>query len=39
MTINDWMIREHYAVAYFGQNKKAIAEEHLVNRKLLNKET
>ena len=39
MTINDWMIREHYAVAYFGQSKKTIAEEHLVNRKLLNKET
>ena len=39
MTINDWMIREHYAVTYFGQSKKAIAEEHLVNRKLLNKET
>ena len=35
MTINDWMIREHHAVAYFGQSKDAIEEEHLVNRKLL----
>ena len=39
MTINDWMIREHHAVAYFGQSKEDIAEEHLVNRKLLNGET
>ena len=39
MTINDWMIREHHAVEYFGQSKEAIAEEHLVNRKLLNEET
>ena len=36
MTINDWMIREHYAVAYHGQSKEDIAEGHLVNRKLLN---
>ena len=35
MTINDWMIREHHAVAYHGQSKDDIAEEHLVNRKLL----
>jgi micrococcal nuclease len=35
MTINDWMIREHHAVAYFGQSKEDIAEEHLVNRELL----
>ena len=33
MTINDWMIREHHAVAYYGQNKETIAEEHLRNRK------
>ena len=39
MTINDWMIREHHAVEYFGQSKEAIAEKHLVNRKLLNEET
>ena len=36
MTINDWMIREHHAVAYHGQSKEDIAEGHLVNRKLLN---
>ena len=35
MTINDWMIREHYAVAYYGQSKEDIAEEHIVNRGLL----
>jgi hypothetical protein len=39
MTINDWMIREHHAVAYHGQSKDDIAEEHLVNRKLLGEET
>ncbi len=39
MTINNWMVREHHAVAYFGQSKEDIAEEHLVNRKLLNGET
>ena len=38
MTINDWMIREHHAVAYHGQSKDDIAEEHLVNRKLLGEE-
>ena len=36
MTINDWMIREHHAVAYHGQSKEDIAEGHLRNRKLLN---
>ena len=35
MTINDWMIREHYAVAYHGQSKDDIAEEQLKNRKLV----
>ena len=30
--LNDWMITNHHAVAYFGQSKGAIAEEHLVNR-------
>ena len=37
MTINDWMIREHYAVMYHGQSKEAIAEEHLKNRKEVDK--
>ena len=35
MTINNWMIREHYAVAYFGQSKKDIEVEHIVNRSLV----
>ena len=35
MTINDWMIREHHAVAYHGQSKEDIAEGHLVNRDFL----
>ena len=30
-TINEWMIENHYAVAYFGQSKEAIADEHLIN--------
>jgi len=32
MTLNDLMIREHHAVAYFGQSKDDIEAEHLVNR-------
>ena len=35
MTNNDWMVREHHAVAYHGQSKEDIAEEHIVNRGLL----
>ena len=35
MTINDWMIREHHAVEYFGQSKAQIEEGHLVNRDIL----
>ena len=35
MTINDWMIREHHAVEYFGQSKAQIAEGHLKNRNIL----
>ena len=27
--LNDWMITNHHAVAYFGQSKGAIAEEHI----------
>ena len=30
-TINEWMIRNHYAVAYHGQSKEDIADEHLKN--------
>ena len=31
--INQLMIEKHHAVAYFGQSKKEIEEEHLENRK------
>ena len=30
-TLNEWMIGNHYAVAYHGQSKEAIADEHLKN--------
>ena len=30
-TLNEWMIENHYAVAYLGQSKEAIADEHLIN--------
>jgi len=30
-TINDWMIEHNHAVAYHGQSKEAIADEHLKN--------
>tara|TARA_R100001082_G_scaffold32635_3_gene16806 strand:- start:6301 stop:6726 length:426 start_codon:yes stop_codon:yes gene_type:complete len=33
--INQTMIDKHLAVAYFGQSKKDIEEEHMVNRKKL----
>ena len=33
--ICDWMIRESVAVAYEGQSKKDIEEQHLANRKRL----
>ena len=33
--LNDWMVREHHAVAYFGQSKAQIAEFHLKNRYIL----
>jgi hypothetical protein len=35
MTVNDIMIREHLAVAYYGQSKKDIEDEHLRNRELI----
>lgn len=34
-SINDYMIEKHHAVAYFGQSKDAIEEEHLRNRELV----
>jgi len=33
--LNDLMIEKHHAVAYHGQSKEDIAEEHLENRKLV----
>jgi micrococcal nuclease len=35
MSVNDIMIREHLAVAYHGQSKKDIEDEHLRNRELI----
>ncbi len=32
-TLNEWMIENHYAVAYHGQSKDAVAGEHLINYK------
>jgi len=33
--VNKRMIEKHHAVAYFGQSKEAIAEEHIKNRLLV----
>ena len=30
-TLNEWMVRNYYAVEYHGQSKRAIANEHLKN--------
>ena len=35
VNINQLMIAEHQAVAYYGQSKDDIAAQHLVNRELL----
>ena len=35
MTVNDIMIRDHYAVKYYGQSKDEVEDEHLKNRDLL----
>ena len=35
MTVNDIMIRDYYAVEYYGQSKTEIEDEHLKNRDLL----
>ena len=34
-TLNEWMIENHLAVAYHGQSKQDIEDEHLENRKLV----
>ena len=33
--LNDWLIANHYAVAYNGENKDKVAQAHLSNRKIL----
>ena len=38
VNINEVMVEEHLAVAYFGQSKEEIEQEHLENRKILNEE-
>ena len=35
-TLNEWMIKHHYGVEYFGQAKQDIEEEHIRNRELIN---
>ena len=35
--LHEMMIRDHIGVAYHGQSKESIAEEHLKNRELLSK--
>lgn len=36
-TVNSVMVRDHIAVAYHGQSKEDIAEEHIKNREFLRK--
>ena len=33
--LNDWMISNHHAVAYYGQSKQDIAEQHIINLSLI----
>ena len=33
--LNDWMITNHHAVAYYGQSKDDIEHEHIKNRELV----
>ena len=35
-SINDYMIEKHHAVAYHGQSKELIEEEHIKNREFIN---
>ena len=30
-TLNEWMVENHYAIAYTGQSKEAVANEHIRN--------
>ena len=35
VVLNEWLIANHYAVAYNGENKDKVAQAHLSNRKIL----
>ena len=35
LTLNTWMIQNHYAAEYYGQSKEEIEKIHLSNRKLI----
>ena len=35
-TLNEWMVKYHYGVEYYGQSKEEIEEEHIRNRELVN---
>ena len=39
VNINQVMVETHLAVAYFGQSKEDIAEQHLQNRELIDHQT
>ena len=39
VNINQVMVETHLAVAYFGQSKEEIAEQHLQNRELIDHQT
>ena len=39
VNMNQVMVETHLAVAYFGQSKKEIAEQHLQNRELIDHKT
>ena len=34
-SINEYLIEKHHAVAYYGQSKESIEEQHLKNRELV----
>jgi micrococcal nuclease len=37
-SVNDYMIQNHHAAAYFGQSKDDITEQHIKNREFINLE-
>ena len=38
-SVNDYMVEKYHAVAYYGQSKEDVAQQHLDNRKRLNLDT